>query len=74
MFYHGCTKTFLNAFYRVLIELILALVVSGAGLVLPQLLPFRSRVIPGGLYCLALVLSDHAGRRGFHGFLVVVCS
>lgn len=47
----------------------LALAVSGADLVLPQLFPVRSRVIPGGLCCLALVLSDHSGRRGFIGSL-----
>lgn len=55
-------KTFLNVFYNVILELVLALVVSGAGLVLPQLLPVRSRVIPGGPCCLTLVLPDHAGR------------
>lgn len=64
-FNHGCTKTFLNVFYNVISELVLALVVSGAGSVLPQLFPGCSRVIPGGLCCLVLVLLDHAGRRGF---------
>ena len=58
-------KTFLNVFYNVISELALALVVSGAGSVLPQLFPGCSWVIPGGLCCLDLVLSDHAGRRGF---------
>jgi hypothetical protein len=52
-------------FYNVISELVLALAVSGAGSVLPQLFPVRSRVIPGGLCCLILVLPDHAGRRGF---------
>ena len=61
-------KTFLNVFYNVILELVLALVVSGAGLVLPQLLPVRSRVIPGGLCCLTLILSDHAGRRSLYWF------
>lgn len=42
---------------------------SGAGSVLPQLFPVRSRVIPGGLCCLTLILPDHAGRRGFIGSL-----
>lgn len=55
----------LNVFYNVLLELFLALAVSGAGSVLPQLFPVRSRVVPGGLCCLALILSDHAGRRSF---------
>lgn len=58
-------KTFLNTFYSVMLELVLILVVSGAGSVLPQLFPGCSRVIPGGLRCLTLVLLDHAGRRGF---------
>ena len=58
-------KTFLNVFYSVMLEFVLALAVSGAGSVLPQLFPVCSRVIPGGLCCLALVLSDHAVRRGF---------
>lgn len=49
-------------------ELVLALVVSGAGSALSQLFPVCSRVIPGGMCCLALVLPDHAGRRGFIGF------
>lgn len=62
-------KTFLNVFYNVISELVLALVVSGAGSVLPQLFPVRSRVIPGGLCCLTLILPDHAGRRGFIGSL-----
>lgn len=60
-------KTFLNVFYNVILELVLTLAVSGAGSVLPQLFPVRSRVIPGGLCCLTLVLLDHAGRRGFIG-------
>lgn len=60
-------KTLLNVLYSVLLELILTLAVSGTGSVLSQLFPVRSRVIPGGLCCLALVLSDHAGRRGFIG-------
>ena len=55
-------------FYNVLLELFLALAVSGAGSVLPQLFPVRSRVFPGGLCCLTLILSDHAGRWGFVGF------
>nr|DAH05471.1 MAG TPA: hypothetical protein [Bacteriophage sp.] len=54
--------------------MVLILVVSGAGSVLPQLFPVRSRVIPGELCCLTLVLPDHAGRRGFIGFPVAVCS
>ena len=58
-------KTFLNVFYSAMLEFVLALVVSGAGSVLPQLFPGCSWVIPGGLCCLALVLPDHAGRRGF---------
>lgn len=58
-------KTFLNVFYNVLLELVLILAVSGAGSALPQLFPVRSRVIPGELCCLVLVLPDHAGRRGF---------
>lgn len=58
-------KTFLNVFYNVISELALVLAVSGAGSVLPQLFTGCSWVIPGGLCCLALVLSDHAGRRGF---------
>ena len=58
-------KTFLNVFYSAMLELVLALSVSGTGSVLPQLFPGCSWVIPGGLCCLALVLSDHAGRRGF---------
>ena len=62
-------KTFLNVFYNVISELALALVVSGAGSVLPQLFPGCSWVIPGGLCCLALVLPDHAGRWGFIGSL-----
>nr|DAU67481.1 MAG TPA: hypothetical protein [Caudoviricetes sp.] len=37
-------------FYNVLLELVLSLAVSGAGSVLPQLFPVRSRVIPGGLF------------------------
>lgn len=61
-------KTLLNVLYSVLLELVLALAVSGAGSVFLQLFPGCSRVIPGGLYCLALVLPDHAGRRGFVGF------
>lgn len=56
-------------FYNVISELVLALAVSGAGSTLPQLFPGCSRVIPGGLCCLALVLSDHSGRRGFIGSL-----
>ena len=60
-------KTFLNAFYSVALELALVLAVSGAGFTLPQLFPVRSRVIPGGLYCLTLALSDHAGQRGSIG-------
>lgn len=32
-------KTFLNAFYNVVLELALVLAVSGAGFTLPQLLP-----------------------------------
>lgn len=67
-FYHGFIKTLLNVFCNVISELVLILVVSGAGSVLPQLFPVRPRVIPGGLCCLALVLSDHAGRWGFIGF------
>nr|DAU38459.1 MAG TPA: hypothetical protein [Caudoviricetes sp.] len=59
-------------FYNVISELVLVLVVSGAGSVLPQLFPVRSHVIPGGLCCLTLVLSDHAGWCGFHGFPVAV--
>lgn len=62
-------KTFLNVFYNVLLESVLVLVVSGTGSVLPQLFPVCSRVIPGGLCCLALVLSDHSGRRDFIGSL-----
>ena len=58
-------KTFLNVFCSVMLELVLALAVSGTCSVLPQLFPGCSWVIPGGLCCLALVLSDHAGRRGF---------
>ena len=58
-------KTFLNVFYSVMLGLVLALAVSGAGSTLPQLFPGCSWVIPGGLCCLALVLLDHAGRRGF---------
>ena len=54
-------------FYNIISELVLILAVSGAGSVLPQLFPVRSQVIPGGLCCLALVLSDHAGRWGFTG-------
>jgi hypothetical protein len=61
-------KTLLNVFYSVLLELVLVLAVSGTGSVLPQLFPVRSRVIPGELCCLALVLPDHAGRCGFVGF------
>lgn len=60
-------KTLLSVFYSVLLEFVLILVVSGAGSALPQLFPGCSRVIPGGLCCLALVLPDHAGRRGFIG-------
>lgn len=63
-------KTFLNAFYNVLLELVLVLAVSGAGSVLPQLFPAGFRVIHGGLCCLPLALSDHAGWCGFHGFPV----
>lgn len=55
-------------FYNVISELVLALAVSGAGSTLPQLFPGCSRVIPGGLCCLTLVLLDHAGRWGFVGF------
>ena len=58
-------KMFLNVFYNVISELVLALVVSVAGSVLPQLFSGCSRVIPGGLCCLTLVLPGHAGRRGF---------
>ena len=61
-------KALLNVFYSVLLELVLVLAVSGTGSVLPQLFPVRSRVIPGELCCLALVLPDHAGRCGFVGF------
>lgn len=60
-------KTFLNVFYSVMLELVLALTVSDAGSALPQLFPGCSRVNPGGLCCLALVLPDHAGRWGFTG-------
>lgn len=61
-------KTLLNVFYNVISELVLILAVPGAGSVLPQLFPVRSRVIPGGLCCLTLILPDHSGRRGFAGF------
>ena len=44
-------KTFLNVFYNVISELVLALSVSGTGSVLPQLFPGCSWVIPGGLCC-----------------------
>ena len=54
--------------YSALLESVLALTVSCTGSVLPQLFPVHSRVIPGGLCCLALVLPDHAGRLGFVGF------
>lgn len=55
-------------FYNVISELVLALAVSDAGSILSQLFPVRSRVVPGGLCCLTLILSDHAGRWGFVGF------
>ena len=67
-------KTLLNVLYSVLLELILTLAVSGTGSVLSQLFPVRSRVIPSGLCCLTLVLSDHVGRCGFHGLHVAVYS
>lgn len=51
-----------------MLELVLTLAASGAGSVLLKLFPVRSRVIPGGLCCLTLILSDHAGRWGFVGF------
>jgi hypothetical protein len=58
-------KNVFKRIYSVALELALVLAVSGAGFTLPQLFPGCSRVIPGGLCCLALVLPDHAGRRGF---------
>lgn len=72
-FYRGCIKTFLNLFYNVLLELVLALAVSGAGSVLPKLFPgYPWRAVLLALY-LALVFPDHVGRCGFHEFPVVVC-
>lgn len=73
-------KTFLNAFYRVLIESALVLAVSGAGLTLPQLFPVCSRSAlgpsPAGCVIGSLFGSgspDHAGRRGCYGFHAAVC-
>lgn len=70
-------KTFLNVFYNVILELVLYGCVwrwFGTSAAVPGPLPGYPRRAAFLALCLALVLPDHAGRCGFHGFHVAVYS
>ena len=67
-------KTLLNVLYSVLLELVLALAVSVTSVAVPGPLPDLSPAscVSGSLF--GSGSPDHAGRRGFYGFPVAVCS
>ena len=62
-FYHSCTKTFLNAFYNVLLELVWFWLFRSCSRSVPGLSP--AGCVIGPLF--GSGSPDHAGWRGFYG-------